>query len=417
MHPQDSSALGAEWQILLDPEIQDFIRKNPKLNVPEWVLRPGKLPSHWPIRAIAEQIKAYQKAQKKLPSWAKHPGILYESLAMEQCSSEITALRKTRDWHGQVCVDLCGGLGVDTYHWASRFREVHYIEENTHLYEAVSHNMKVLGCSNVHMHPKSAETFLEHAPSADLIYIDPSRRSARKSRVFQLSDCRPRVDLLMEQLELLGKKILLKLSPFLDIQQACLALEAATQRYSVEKIQIIAYQNEVKELLFCLGPSQKEPDIPMEAINLTNKHEWTFHFTRAQEIQAQPQYSLPAYYLLEPFAPIRKAGAFQFFAQSYDLGKLHPNSHLYTLPDAPGVRDKLKEIPARIFKIEAQIPYQKKSLAAHLPQKQAHIQTRNFPDSVPQIRKKMGIREGGLQYIFATTLLDGQLCLLLCRKI
>ena len=50
-----------------------------------------------------QQIEGWQKARRKLPSWAACEGLLYPPpLSMEQCSSEVTALYKAR-----LCQRIC----------------------------------------------------------------------------------------------------------------------------------------------------------------------------------------------------------------------------------------------------------------------------------------------------------------------
>lgn len=108
-------------------------------------------------------------------------------------------------------------------------------------------------------------------------------------------------------------------------------------------------------------------------------------------------------YLYEPNAAILKAGAFRSLTQTYPVAKLHLNSHLYTsvslVPDFPGRR----------FRVEAVSGFGKKELKAFLmDMDKANITIRNFPLSVAELRKRLKLKEGGDDYIFATTLSGGQ---------
>ena len=60
--------------------------------------------------------------------------------------------------------------------------------------------------------------------------------------------------------------------------------------------------------------------------------------------------------------------------------------------------------------------FNKKTIAPYLNKKQANITTRNFPYSVAQIKKKLGVKDGGSTYLFATTLVDDKLAILVCKK-
>ena len=136
-----------------------------------------------------------------------------------------------------------------------------------------------------------------------------------------------------------------------------------------------------------------------------------FQFTLNEETAAAPEYALPRRYLYEPHAAILKAGAFKTYAQRFGLAKLHPHSHLYTA-DAP-----IPGALGRAFEIIAQCPYDRKALRQHLPQGQANLSTRNFPDNTAFARQKLGLREGGDAYVFATTDIENKKILLVCKKI
>jgi hypothetical protein len=105
-----------------------------------------------------------------------------------------------------------------------------------------------------------------------------------------------------------------------------------------------------------------------------------------------------------------KSGGFEEIGIHYSLSKLHPHSHLYTSM-------KMVEFPGRIFEIQKVFPYSKKEMKANLENTKANITTRNFPDSVEEIRKKWKIKDGGVTYCFFTTDLNNDKIVLLCNKI
>ena len=47
----------------------------------------------------------------------------------------------------------------------------------------------------------------------------------------------------------------------------------------------------------------------------------------------------------------------------------------------------------------------------------ANITTRNFPETVQQIRKKLGIKDGGDVYLFFTTDVDNDKIVIVCSKL
>lgn len=104
-----------------------------------------------------------------------------------------------------------------------------------------------------------------------------------------------------------------------------------------------------------------------------------------------------------------KSGKFTAVAAQFGVFKLHEHSHLYT-------HETLRPFPGRTFKIETCLPYNKIEMKK-LAITKANISTRNFPDSVEEIRKKWKIKDGGNQYWFFTTDLNNQKIVLLCSKI
>ena len=94
----------------------------------------------------------------------------------------------------------------------------------------------------------------------------------------------------------------------------------------------------------------------------------------------------------------------------YGVGKLHPNSHLYTSAQAV-------DFPGRCFRVIAVSGFGKKELKDFMNGvEKANLTIRNFPSSVAELRKKLKLKEGGNLYLFATTLADGEKVLIKCEK-
>ena len=91
-----------------------------------------------------------------------------------------------------------------------------------------------------------------------------------------------------------------------------------------------------------------------------------------------------------------KAGAFKSIANTYKVSKLQQHSHLYTSKN-------LLDFPGRSFNIIEVLTYNKKSISEVLSSKKANIATRNFPETVYQIKNKFNIQDGGELYVFFTT--------------
>lgn len=399
---------------LLSQEVQRFIQEHQHESPAQLMLQRDRFP-HLAMKEIVAQIQGLQKARKKLPLWASTPQILYEPLALEQCSSQFTAHFKATSILDQAnkLVDLSGGFGVDTYFFAENCaKEVVHVEPNTQLQEMVKHNLRQMGQKNISFLNLSAEEALHKNLDTDIFYIDPSRRDAQNRRVFFLEDTLPPV---LELLDLMGRQaaqVIIKCAPMLDIHQAWTSLNRVLKSASVNRVYVLSLQNEVKEVLFYLSHIvQSEPKIL--AIELEHS-DTSFDFSPSEERQATVQFASPLDYLIEPNAAILKAGAFKSFATQQSLYKLHPSSHLYTT-EAKNL-EALRGL-GRFFRIHHICRYQKKEVLKYLPKKQANISTRNFPDSVAQVRKKLQLKEGGDQYLFATTDLNHQKIILITQKI
>jgi hypothetical protein len=165
----------------------------------------------------------------------------------------------------------------------------------------------------------------------------------------------------------------------------------------------------VKELLWVLEKGYIENDILIKTINLTNSKTEDFSFKFKNENTAEVLYSLPLTYLYEPNVAILKSGGFNSVSEKLHIKKLHQHSHLYT-------SNELMDFPGRSFKIGDILPYNKKQFKKFGIEK-ANITTRNFPDSVDNIRKKLNIKDGGSIYIFATTNLENEKLLIICSKL
>lgn len=379
-------------EILSRPEVQQFIRDHENHDPFQLILQAKKYPD-LPIKAIAAQIRARQKAKTKLPAWYHTPGIIFPSiLALEQCSSEATARYKSSLIAGKRLVDLTGGAGVDTYYMSRHFDQTDYIEQNETLTAVTRHNFQILQAHNMHVHTTQAETFLQNlSQQVDCIYVDPARRGDQAQKVYKLEDCTPNVIDLKGLLIAKATSVLIKTSPMLDIEAAVHALQY------VAKVFVVALHNECKEVLYLLNPEAcQDPEIT--AVNLQHADRQILSFTKNAETTAEVAYSQPLRYLYEPNAAILKAGAFKSVAKLYGVFKLHPHTHLYTsdqlIPDFPG----------RIFSCEAVTAYNKRDVRAYLPGGKANISTRNFPNTVQEARKKLGLADGGEYYLFLSVI-------------
>jgi 16S rRNA G966 N2-methylase RsmD len=387
---------------ILHSEVQEYISANLKTEITKLILK-GSPFEKVSVQELANQIIAKQKSEKKLPTWFSTESIYYPTkISIEQTSSEVAAAHKLSLISGDSVIDITGGFGIDAHAFSKQFKKVVHCEINDQLSEIVAHNFKQLNIDNIETFAGDGLQFLKKTSQKfDCVFIDPSRRHDAKGKVFLLKDCLPYIPPKIEYLFTKATQILIKTSPILDISNTIKELK------SVVKVQIIAFNNEVKELLFLL---EKNPPntIRVEAINYQKNSLQQIEFNH--QSAAKSTYSPPLTYLYEPNAAILKSGGFHEISHQLKVFKLHQHSHLYT-------SDQLMDFPGRQFIITQSMPYDKKKIKKFIGQEKANITIRNFPKSVAQIRKETKIKEGGQVFIFFTTNLDNKQIVLFCRKV
>jgi hypothetical protein len=369
------------------------------------------------IPLAIKQISGRQKFRKKVPVFYLNPDILFPNqISVEQASSERTAKYKSGIASGVTFADLTGGFGVDFYFLSQRFSHGIYVERDEELCRLALHNFNVLEIKSFEIQHNNAKDYLTLISDVDLIYVDPHRRNNSGKKTVLISDCEPDVSNLATQMLEKSPKILIKLSPMLDISQALADLPQTSE------VHILAVENECKEILLVLKrnypdnelSAERKENIILKTSNFTkNGNSQRFDFQFDKEARIEVEYAISSLmYLYEPNAAIMKSGAFKSVAAQYGLKKFHPNTHLYT-------SDELKsDFPGRVFIIK-QVYGNTKSDFRLLKQNysKANIAVRNYPLSVDEYKKKSGIKDGGNTYIFAFKTYDGNFLNIVCNKV
>ena len=388
-----------------------FISQHLTADVSQLILHPPPTATNLDLKKIAAQLTARQKARHKLPGWYASDALIFPPpLSVEQASSERAARYKASLVNGTALADLTGGMGVDAQAFAARVEQVWYVEQHPNLAALAAHNLPALGTNNVQIHAGNGLEFInEYAGRFDWLYLDPHRRDGQGGRVVQLADCEPNLLTPGVLPALLAKtnRILLKASPMIDLEATLRQLPGAMA------VHVVAVAGEVKEILFMLGNDPvMTDDVSVTAVNLLpDEQTQTLTFRRGTELVSPVTFADPGPFLYEPNAAVLKAGAFRTVAARFGLAKLAPHSHLYTSPAL------VADFPGRAFILDTVIKPDLKAVRAVLPALKANLTVRNFPQTVADLRKKLGLADGGDVYLFATTLQNGNKRLLVCRKI
>lgn len=365
------------------------------------------------------QIEARQLLRKKVPSWADNPELLFPAkLSLEQCSSEATALYKASLMHGISFADLTGGLGVDCFFISQHYQVCDYVEVNGELCDLARHNFGVLGAleqntpefgaserhDHINITPCGAEEYLSHCDPLDGIFIDPARRDNYGRKVVSVADCSPNVVELQDLMLDKAQRVMVKLSPMLDISLALKELK------HVKEVHVVAVGNECKELLFimeqgfagdpvftCVNLLSNQPPVAF-----TQEEEKTAGLRLAKEVGR---------YLYEPNAAVMKGGCYRLLTERYGVEKLHRNSNLYTSIDF------IDNFPGRVFEVDDWEVFGKKARRILEGVEKASIAVRNFPMSVAELRKSLKIQDGDQVYLFATTLADERKIVIITHRL
>ncbi len=398
-------------QDLLQPSVRNFILQNEAEDENNLLLK-HKFILGVPTTLVVDQIVGKRKAKLKLPIWYSTKNIIFPpSVNIEQCSSEATAkfkvelLKQNINSDFNKAVDLTGGFGVDSFFLSSLFKKVDYVETDENLFEIVKHNHTVLQESRIPACPagrQNAESGINHQNTTadkfldtakckyDLIYIDPSRRTKGNQKIFRFADCQPNLIQLLHRIFQLTNYLLVKASPLIDLQSGINELKC------VQRIFVVAVDNECKEVLFlCQKGFMGEPVV--SAINIKSSADSpaqeSFDFLLSEERNSVASFSNPLFYLYEPDAAILKSGAFKLIGNKYRIHKLQKNTHLYTSETV------VPNFPGKVFKIEAIIKSDPKTVRQYLPEGKANVVTRNYPLSPEELKKKTALNDGGQKFL------------------
>lgn len=377
-----------------------------------------------------------EKMRSKAPQWYACEGLVYPTaLSTEQCSSTLTATYKSgliekvagdgkarSPKHG--IADLTGGLGVDSWAFSQVADKVFYNEMNPELAEAARNNFRLLGrdnieISNLEVSESNIDGILEES-GADIVYMDPARRSETGGKVFRIADCTPNVLGLLPHIFNHCDTLLLKLSPMADISLCVKELNAAAEagetktgaaRATVSEVHVVGVGRECKELLILMEKGC-EGGYAVSAVQLSEgAAPAVLTFTPDQESSARaiPAQPRPGDWLFEPSAALQKAGAFRLISERHSLGKLAPSAQLYTAAEPVLELENFGKW-LRITDIRPFSSRTIKDLGKEFPR--ADLTARNLPLTTDVLRKKMGITASGDTHIYAVGTPQGNLFLI-----
>ena len=352
---------------------------------------------------LADQVTGRDLAKDKFPFLAGKEDIIFPpSFYMEQTSSEKTARFKAGLVDGESLIDMSGGFGIDTYFFSKRIKETWYIEQDPAIFDIASKNLQLLNPLIKSVHADSVQFVEGFDKRVDWIYLDPIRRK-KDRRLKNIEEFSPNIAGIQDLLFSHTHNVMVKLSPMTDITEA-----ARIFSNKLSKVYVVAVDNECKELLI-VSDGNDHRDVSVESVNMVKDREERF-ITSLGAAGASVPLSDPLAYLYEPNAAIFKAQQYDQLALKYSLFKLHANTHLYTSDTFhPGYEGK-------VYVVKHSYPFDAKALTKS-GIASFNIKTRNFPMSPEQVAKKLGIREGGEEFLFCVKLRDEKLRLIVTTRV
>ena len=393
---------------MMNNETTDFIRAHAHDDIRRLALEGAKYPGVDMPLAL-DQIRGRQTAAVKLPMLARREGIWYPvQLSMEQCSGEAAARYKLQvvrrlvpPARRQRFTDLTGGFGIDFLTLSMAFARATYVERNPDLCALMRHNLEVLRRKACVVCGDGTQV-VDTLERQSLIFLDPARRDEAGSRTYAIADCTPDVLALRHRLLAHADKVLVKLSPMLDWHEAVRALGC------VSEVHIVSVANECKELLLVLAA--EVPDVP--PVYCVNNGAVTRFLPGEGSPSLLRREVRAGDCLYEPNASVMKSGCFGALCHRYGVSMAGANSHLF-VADSP-----VQDFPGRRFRITAVSTLNRKQLRRSMGGiDRANIAVRNFPLGAADLRKRLGLKDGGSVYIFGTTLSGHDHVLLVCEKI
>jgi 16S rRNA G966 N2-methylase RsmD len=381
-----------DFSTLLSDDVQAFISQNINADINQFLLKKSPFPNV-SIQEIVQQIKGRKTAQKKFPFLIEDHLVFPPNLNLEQASSQSTAQYKSKNLIGKSFLDLTAGFGIDAYFLSQKFEKVTLVEQNSDLIKIVEHNWEVLN-RKANFINQNLEEYIESLRESqtdiytkfDVIYLDPARRDQNNKKKFLLEDLSPNLLQIEEKLRSISDKIIVKLSPLIDISYLVSELK------NINEIKIIAVRNEVKELVLIMENKEKKEkskDTKITCVNLES-HEPEFSFFINEEKNASSEFSESSNFLYIPNNSILKAGAFNIISEKFRLKKLHPNTHFYTS------ENKIENFPGRVLQVEK---IDGKDLKKN---DQFNIISKNYPLKPDEIKKKYKLKDGGDHYLIFT---------------
>lgn len=340
------------------------------------------------------QTECRRRAAKKLPATLLCQYFRFPTaLSAEQCTSDALA-----DIHAAMIperarvVDLTCGLAIDAFHIARRAAAVTAVDIEPDVAAAVTHNAAALGLTNVTAVCADCRNWLQSATERfDVAFIDPARRGDRGQRLFSLADCRPDVVEMLPLIARVAPRLIVKMSPMLDIAQVLQQLPETAC------LHVLGTDRECKELVADVRFGfSGEPEITV------HPHCLAFRPSQRREPKIFQGELQPGMIIGEPYPAVMKADPRGLLPGE----QLHLNTHLWVNVPA--------DFPGRRYVITSIEPFSSSNVRRLARQKPAaSVAVRNFPLTADALRARLHAGESADVRLMGTTTVTSRVLLFL----
>lgn len=348
------------------------------------------------ILSESRDIRQKKASEKSGGLFSAVGAVVPDSIVIEQASGDRTAGYAAGLLRGAgIIADLTGGLGVNSYHFSRRAGKVFCVEIDTDRANALHNNFKVAGIGNVEVVNADCVAWLEsESREFDAVFVDPSRRAGSGKRLISLKDCSPDIDILLPLLRGRTPRMLVKVSPLLDISLLFKSYQELTG------ISIVEDRREVKELLldFNLSGHGGMRYVRCVAFSHTESPKvYEYDYDSDAGVVSGFLHGLDGIssggFVYEPSPSQMKASMFGRIASAFPgLKKLAPNTHLF-------YSDSLfKDFPGRTFRISRSMTSRD---LKQLKGKDYNVISRNHPVKAAELAQRFRLRPSEEHYLIA----------------
>ncbi len=383
---------------LFAPEYYDFIFAHSKDDVTRLRMKYHNIIPNKILDSILVQIEGRRKFSTKLRSILKNPKVIIPSISIgEQATNSEVA-----EFHASLCqqngrvLDMTAGMGVDAFAFSKSGCKVVAIDMNEDAVVAGLHNAEVLGLKDITFILGDSVEYLKNCNEKfSLIFIDPMRRNNER-RFYALKDCSPDITNILSLLKSHSSRVIIKASPMLDIYSV------VNQLKYISRLLVVSHNSECKEILIDLNFDLSADNSPqISAIDLKKEKCEIFHGNLGVKKSLTVSYldiseideliNNENAYLYEPNPSIMKAGLWNALPYSDDeLRLLSPNTHLFI------GKEYIEDFPGRKFKVLSHLD--KRGIKV-LKGERRNVLVRNYPLTADALRKKIGVKDGGDNFI------------------